>query len=576
MGYGLRNLGIYGTIFIETAFLAGKHGGEPMKKRKMLRLAALCLACVLLFSGCSLHLGEYADNFKQLVDWLTDDGAYGGLTFEEMTYTRPDMGEFQRILEYSCSIARKSEDLDLVVDAIWEFYDVYDSFYTNLNLANIHYSADMTDTYWQTENDYCMGFTSDADAGLDSLYYALAESPVREALEGDDYFGPGYFESYDGESIWDQEFLDLMNQESALINQYYDLSGRALEAQSSDDYYDTYGRELSQLFVELVGLRQEIAGHLGYDSYVPFAYDFYYSRDYAPEEAASYFEEIREKLVPLYTQVNSSRVWQGNWGDYTPEDSLAYVERTAKGLGGEIWETFREMRDRKLYDNAISRNKYDASFEVYLDSYRIPYIFLNPDGSPYDPLAFAHEFGHYCSDALCGGSYAGTDVAEVFSQGMEYLSLCCGDPDSQVAQLKLLDCLNVYVEQAAYASFEQQVYGLTGEDLTAENVQALYAQVGKDFGFESWEWDSRDYVTMPHFFTNPMYIVSYVVSNDAAFQLYQMEQAESGSGRDWYRKNLRSEERYFLTFVEDTGLESPFAPGRVDTVRQLLESRLED
>ena len=37
---------------------------------------------------------------------------------------------------------------------------------------------------------------------------------------------------------------------------------------------------------------------------------------------------------------------------------------------------------------------------------------------------------------------------------------------------------------------------------------------------------SRDFVVIGHFYTDPMYIISYVVSNDAAFQLYQMELEE--------------------------------------------------
>ena len=182
-------------------------------------------------------------------------------------------------------------------------------------------------------------------------------------------------------------------------------------------------------------------------------------------------------------------------------------------------------------------------------------VVTNPDGSAYDPLTFAHEFGHFCNDYVCGGSYAGTDVAEVFSQGMEYLSLCYGKADSRVRKLKMLDCLN-------------------SEELTVENVQALYEQVGTDFGFPSWNWDSRDFVTMPHYFTNPMYIISYVVSNDAAFQLYQLEQAEEGSGLARYEAHLQSEESYFLSFLESAGLESPFAPGRLREVKATFESAL--
>ena len=71
-----------------------------------------------------------------------------------------------------------------------------------------------------------------------------------------------------------------------------------------------------------------------------------------------------------------------------------------------------------------------------------------------------------------------------------------------------------------------------------------------------------------------MYIISYVVSNDAAFQLYQRELAESGSGLAAYKECLHAEDTLFLAFLERMGLEDPFDDHRLDTVRQTLENAL--
>jgi oligoendopeptidase F len=122
--------------------------------------------------------------------------------------------------------------------------------------------------------------------------------------------------------------------------------------------------------------------------------------------------------------------------------------------------------------------------------------------------------------------------------------------------------------------FEHQVYDLEGDELTAENVYELYDEIGTQFGFDAWGWDSRDFVMIGHFYTDPMYIISYVVSNDAALQLYQMEQDEAGAGLAKYQQELDTEQTYFLAFIQDAGLESPFAPGRVKEVRQTLEEVL--
>ena len=139
----------------------------------------------------------------------------------------------------------------------------------------------------------------------------------------------------------------------------------------------------------------------------------------------------------------------------------------------------------------------------------------------------------------------------------------------------MVDGLRIYVEQAAYALFEQQVYALEGEALTLENIYALYQQIGTQFGFDSWDWDSRDFVVITHFFTDPMYLISYVVSNDAALQLYQMEQAQSGAGLALYEKELATQQTEFLAFLKEAGLESPFAAGRLQKVKITFQQILE-
>ncbi len=538
-------------------------------RKRIAWLLVLSILCSVLLCGC-----DNDSELGRLVNMLTGQNA-GQIKFSGMQYVHPDMDAFSGTLEESCRLAKESRDISAVEDGIWAVYDAYDDFYTNLNLADIHYSADLTDTYWKQEYNYCTSVSSEVDASLESLYQALAQSPIRDTLEGEDYFGEGFFDSYEGDGFWDETLSDYMNRQAELVSQYYDLAGQALEVEEgSEAYYTQYGTQMAQLYVDLVALRQELADYLGYESYPQFAYDYYYYRDYTPEQAEAYTQRIRETMVPLYRQINGSGFWDRDWGYYTSDQTFSYVQDCAKEMGVDIWDAFRLLKRRELYDLDMADNKYDSSFEVYLTTYQVPYIFTNPQGTAYDPLTFAHEFGHFCNDYVSGGSAAGTDVAEVFSQGMEYLSLCYGQPDEQVRRLKMMDCLNVYVEQAAYASFEQQVYGLTGEDLTVENVQALYGRIGREFGFDSWNWDERDFVTLTHYYTNPMYIISYVVSNDAAFQFYQMEQQEAGSGLSHFRQNLNTEEQYFLSFLQQAGLTTPFDEDRPAAVAALLETEL--
>ena len=537
-------------------------------KTKNMRLLALILAAFLLLTGCTpAELGEYAEAVQSALAGDSDV-----IPFADMEYERPDMTRIRETLDAAITASQSdSSTVEAVADAIYRFYDEYDWFFTCSALADIHYSADLTDIYWEKEYNYCTENGTAVDAMLEELYYSLALSPHREALEGEDYFGEGYFDSYEGDNPWDETFVALMEEESELINRYYSLSSQALEYEpDSDEYFDAVADDMAQLLVELIVKRQEIAAYWGYPDYVEFASDFYYYRDFTPAEMADYLESVHSSLVPVYEKIDSED-WAAAY-DYSDEaDTFNYVRTAAQNMGGTVAEAFRLLERGKLYDIGYGENKYASSFEIYLTSYWEPFIFMNPGMSRYDWLTFAHEFGHFCNDYASYGSYAGTDVLEVFSQGMEYLSLCYGEPTDDLIRMKMADSLSVYVEQSAFAAFEQQMYALPAQELTVEGLYALYDKIAQEYGFESVGYDPREFVTIPHFYTNPLYVISYVVSNDAAMQLYQLEQENPGAGLERFQENLDTQETYFLAFLDAAGLENPLAPGRMEKVRETFE-----
>lgn len=535
-------------------------------KRWSMRLTALVLTLFMLvttMTGCSLELPPAV---RQMISgYVTTD-------FENMQYVRPDPTEIQMALD-DVEIASQQPDFYELEIAMSNFVVLYYDFYTNYFLADIHYCADTTDIYWTDEYNYCMEATTEVDAMLDEFFRILAASPHRATLETDEYYGADFFEDYEGESIWTEEYTALMDREAELITQYYDLANQSATA-SYDEYVEVWAPQMCQVYVDLVLVRQEIATYNGYDSYLDYAYEETYSRDYTPQQQADYLAEVREHLVPIFYQIytegisHSVRIRRRD-----EEDTLAYVEEMATNMGGVYLEAFQLMSEKHLYDNTVSSKKFESSFEVFLISYNVPYLFLCPEGDDYDFLTFAHEFGHFTNDYASNNSGVSTDVAEIFSQGTEYLSLFYVEEAANTDTLeiiKMADSLGVYVQQSCFADFEQRVYAMDPEDLNVENVFALFDQVSLEYGFDAFDFDARTFVSIPHFFTSPVYVFSYVVSNDAAMQIYQMEQDESGSGLAMMQEHLDTEEEQFLAFLESAGLESPFVEGRLESVAEVF------
>lgn len=525
-------------------------------KRSICALIAVLLTLAVLLSGCSLR--------EMILGNL--------VAYEDMQYARPDMVAFDALLEESCASAQEETRIRKLEKVINEFSDAYSDFYTNLMLASIAHFRDLTDTYWENEYLYCAEQSSVVEAGLDRFFRCLAASPLRQTLEGEDYFGEGYFDAYDGESIYDDHFIELLSEEARLQVDYQAVCAEALEVTYySEEYFSVYGARMAEIFVELIEVRQQMAAYSGYESYTEFAYDYYYLRDYTPQQAQSYLADVRATLVPLYEQYCREGLAEIELEACDETDMLAYLKSMTQAMGGTISRAYRQMIKGDLYDITYSENKYDSSFETYLSSYSTPYLFICPTGTQYDKLTFAHEFGHFCCDyASYSGSVMDIDVSEIFSQAMEYLSLCYADGGEELTELKMLDSLAVYVEQAAYAAFEHQVYELRGDELTVENVEALYAQTIKNYGMDVDGRDAREYVCIPHFFDSPLYVVSYVLSNDSAMQIYAMELEQAGQGMQTYVDNMASTQPYLLAFLEEAGLESPFADGRLTAVKALF------
>lgn len=527
---------------------------------KQTKILAMLLALVLLLTGCAQLVDltqRLAENRDEQLEQLAGLGKTKE-SFSQMTYTRPDMEAFQALAEESCQLGQTSKDVDQILEQTTQLYDAYDQFYTMLSLADIFYCKDLSNAEAQAEYEFCTGQSGQVEQALEAYYQALAQGPAVEELE--EYFGEGFFDGYTGESQWDEAFLNLWNQEQEAVARYYE----AMNQLENADYEDME-KTLGPILVELIGLRQELAAQVGYDDCEEFLWDWSYNRAYTPQDLDAYLQEIQQELVPLYRKMQTSGLYEEVYRQrYGESQCLAYLSSAAEAMGGGIQKAYEEMTARELYDIAPGARKYEGSFEVYLASYDAPYVFLNPYQDISDFLSFSHEFGHFTNDYLAGGSYVSTDVAELMSQGMEFMGLCYatepGEEELNLARrLRLADSLGVYVEQAAYYSFERQAYKLTGEDLTVENLNAIYRQVAQDFGFDSVGWHEAEWTGVTHFYTNPFYVISYVVSGDGAMQLYQLELGEAGAGLELFQELLKTDEDIpLLTLLEQSGLESPF------------------
>ena len=576
-------------------------------KKKLCSIMCALLAALMLASCAASPV----EAMRGLIEYAAPSGLRGGdeadiPRFDDMDYVRPDTGALEAAADAVGTALSAGAALDDVTALLDECYNEYYNFSTMYTLAEIRYLRDLTDEYYGAEYSWCGENWSVVQQQMERMYTLCATSDLAAELERE-YFWEGFTADYGEGSaqMYTERAVALMQRESELLNAYYDLTaqpqivldGESVDyesylsgadadeyARAVDEYYRQYNARFAGIYIDLIRTRRAIAEEMGYESYEAMQYASY-ERSYTPAEAAGFVAGVREKLVPLYEELMALDPGGNIIYSYMSERRLMKtVGAAAESIGGDVREAFEFMRAHGLYSLEQSDTKASMSFTAYLDSYDAPFVFVSPYCDTEDILTLAHEFGHFLDSYYNYNAYESLDLSEFFSQSMEYIvmgrlsDVLDGEELSMLRRIKLVSTLDTYVMQSSFAEFEQRVYALPDEELSAEAINAISLDTAKEFGY--YDGVSEDYYAMSwaditHFFESPFYVISYVVSSDAAQQIHALDCENAGAGLEKYLEMLPREYETLLDTLAAAGLESPFAPGRLDAVERQLRAELD-
>ncbi len=575
----------------------------------MKRLTALLLTLCMLLSGCSSAqrlfqaLRKDRGTFARIISRIQN---YDRIRpFSEIPYVSPDAQALNGVFGQARTLAESGRDADALIAALDRAFGAYDDFYTQDTVAMIRSDMDQTDEYYRAEYDRCEILCAQVDQWYDQMLRACAASELRPVLEGRGYFAPGELDYYEGEETYDDDLVGLYQRESELLADYralladdaVELDGDTMslneylarESLTEEEHRDAYlawlnrvNGEIAQIYAGLIGVRQEIAAKLGYDSYEAYCYDSY-ERDYTPAQARAWLTELRQVLGP-YRQELYAR------GEFDRRSYPALSERQLRTrlrevmdrLGDPAAEAFRFMEDYELCSVDADLRKTSMSYTAYLYSYDAPYLLVAAFGAGEDLVVVAHEFGHFLAAYDQGIWNAPLDLDETWSQGMEFLvleQLRGALPQyDDLLRIKLLDALDAYTSDAAYSAFEQAAYALPEAERTAERFNALCLECMRDYGQVDGDEETSAlwWTQVEHLFEMPFYMVSYCTSADGALQLYALALEDPDNAWEAYRTLLEGWDRPYAEALEDAGLEDPMTPGHAERARDTIEAQLPD
>lgn len=546
------------------------------------RLVALLLSLTMLVSlcGCGIYDALHPDCSDLTAQSIYNaEGANRAriVPFDEMEYARPDIDALKAKVEEVETLLDTLFKFREVIEGLNEFFAMYTDFYTMLNLASLRHDIDTEDEFYAEENSFCNEAAADVEYWADKLKLACSGSYMFDYLDENYFDGTlsEYYSADDGTGYTPtDEIAELERRETELENDYSELYTKYGE-DFDDGSYKEHSDELGKIYVELIKVRKKLAELHNEPSYQSLAY-IYRGHDYTAEDIASYTEAIKKYIVPLHKKAIKDGLMDARLlKKMKAAKAFDTMKDTVRGLDTRIAEALDYMLKYKLYNVESSDKKYDQSYVQYLSGYDSPFLYCNPSGNSSSILSMAHEFGHYVDGYLNYGQNDSIDTSELFSEAMEFL-LLCNLEDDDLTKYQLISVLTLYACQGSYNEFEERAYALSDDELSVDKLNSLFGEIAKEYGLDKRIDEYEAYwISIPHLFNTPFYVISYCLSDTAAFELYNMELNESGSGLRMYMKLLDESTNYeFLELLDKCGVPSAISADTVKSIADTLADKL--
>lgn len=537
--------------------------------------------------------------------------------YADMVYTGFDDDAIQEAfaglaeLDAAGALIREDPDTRKRVEELYTtIVREYDRLETQCALIDLRRDADLTDEWAAGESADCadrLNYTADQCYGALSLLSGTpyADIPARDA-------GMEWVESLSDYEPMTEEEAGLLRREEELVQKYEtaimgpfpvtDDRGRTWTREdlyedvklTDEDYYDLLEKieqaenaAVGPIFVELVEIRNRLARLWGYDNYAEYAYEGLWGRDYRIEDVAAVRGRIREELLELYNRILELAGEEIYALDSIPaaagEEILEALAPYMEELSPQLGETFRFLREHHLYDLEVSPVKNGVGYTVALPAYGTAFIFDSPYGDIRDWSTVVHEFGHFNETFHAAGSDLWNgffiDVGEVHSQGLEvlftrYAQELFGENGRGFVWKTLLDMVESVLEGCMYDEFQTRIYA--EPDMTLEEINRLFGQLSRDYGYSGEEDTSYFWVEIPHNFSQPMYYISYAASALSALELYLLSLEDWDRAVDTYLElSAMGMTVPYREAMEQVGLGDIFDRGTVRELSRDLEECLE-
>ena len=361
------------------------------------------------------------------------------MTFSQIPYHRADLAAWARQQE---QITQKFLDARNFEEADAAFLEAatFDTDYvTMVSVARTRNNIDTRDAFYDEEVKFYNREMPKMQPILKRWTQATLDSPFRKELE-EKYGKVTFLNAELAARAFSPEIVEDMQKENELRMRYskliasaqipfrgevYTLSQLSPWKGSPDDeirleawkaegaWYNAHGRELDEIYHELVQLRHAMGKKLGFDGYTPLGYLRMKRNCYTAEDVDRFRVAVQKYVVPLAKKLYirqakmQGREFPLNFADKDlaflsgnptpaggPAEILAMGDKFYSELSPVTDEFWRFMREHEMMDVESKPGKAGGGYCTSIASMRSPFIFANFNGTSHDVEVVTHEAGH--------------------------------------------------------------------------------------------------------------------------------------------------------------------------------------
>lgn len=372
--------------------------------------------------------------------------------------------------------------------------------------------------------------------------------------------------------------VQFRGEEKTLIQmgRYLEEPDRALRQQAWELIADCRLRErekFEDIFDSLLKLREQIADHAGFSSYLDYTFRQRRRFDYTTGDCEKFHDAVEREVMPVVRELQAARRRQLGVPALRPWDMAVdplgrpplrpfqdvnalsagaqrIFDRIDPALGGD----YRLMCEKQLLDLDNRKGKAPGGYQNNLNECRMPFIFMNAVGQQRDVATLLHEGGHAFhalatkdEDLFAYRNNVPLEFAEVASMSMELLGndhldvYYAPDDARRARRTHLEDVIILMPWIATVDAFQHWIYRHPGHS-RAERARAwldLMERFGGDVDWSGYE-PARSYLwhRQLHIFLSPLYYIEYGIAQLGALQVWANSRNDRLAALQSYRQAL--------------------------------------